>query len=114
MAIVTLPNDDYFRLSRIGATGSDAPITLKDACSDVFNDAISVATLMAKHRRKKLVIYKIGRQYFTSLNELNARLTKCQTKPLTRDKLNRQVDGKQVQRHTALAALLALIARLKR
>jgi hypothetical protein len=81
--VKVLPNDDYSRLARIGATGADVPITLKDACRDVFNDAVSVATLMAEHRRGNLVIYKIGRQHFTSLNEVNAMMQKCrmQTSP---------------------------------
>jgi hypothetical protein len=49
--VKVLPNDDYSRLARIGETGGDVPIALKDACKDVFNDAILVATLMAEHRR---------------------------------------------------------------
>ena len=52
-------------------------MTLKEACKRVFKDAISVATLMAEHRRGNLVIYKIGRQYFTTLRELNEMLSRC-------------------------------------
>jgi hypothetical protein len=77
VVVEVLPNDDYSRLARIGATGADVPITLTDACRNVFNDAISVATLMAEHHRGNLVIYKIGRQYFTTLNEVNAMMEKC-------------------------------------
>lgn len=77
MPVKVLPNDDHSRLSRIGAMGADAPMTLKEACRVVFKDAVSVATLMAEYRRGNLVIYKIGRQYFTTWRELNEMLGKC-------------------------------------
>lgn len=77
MAIVTLPNDDHSRLARIGATGEDMPMTLKEACTTVFQDAISPATLKAEASRGNLVIRKIGRAYFVTWRDLNAMWEKC-------------------------------------
>ena len=116
MVIKTLPNDDHSRLFRIGASGSDVPITLKDACGDVFKGAISVATLMAEHRRGNLVIYKIGRQYFTSLNELNAMMEKCRMQAPSRIILERQPAAAEKQRHAQAAQihLKQVIDRLKK
>ena len=105
LVIKTLPNDDHSRLSRIGASGGDVPITLKDACRDVFKDKISVATLMAEHRRGNLVIYKIGRQYFTSLNELNAMLANCRVQVPSRIILERQQTDAERQRHAQAAQM---------
>jgi hypothetical protein len=63
MPITVLPNDDKARLARIGQTGPDTPINLKDACQNHVSGRISVATLKAEHTRGNLVIFKIGRQY---------------------------------------------------
>jgi hypothetical protein len=77
MPIITLPNDDKARLARVGLTGPDTPITLKDVCNRVFSNTITVATLKAEHQRGTLVLFEIGRQYFTTLNEVNAMMEKC-------------------------------------
>jgi hypothetical protein len=114
--VKVMPNDDYSRLARIGATGSDVPIALKDACRVVFNDAISVATLMAEHRRGNLVIYKIGRQYFTTLNEVNAMMEKCRMQAPLRIVLER-VPTEAERHRDAEAARMSLkltIAKLKK
>jgi hypothetical protein len=78
MPIETLPNDDHSRLSRIGATGEDMPMTLKEACRVVFKDAISPATLKAEGSRGNLVIHKIGRAHFVTWRELRAMWENCQ------------------------------------
>jgi hypothetical protein len=108
VVIKVLSNDDYSRLARIGAKGSDVPIALKDACKDVFNGAISVATLMAEHRRGNLVIYKIGRQYFTTLNELNAMMEKCRMQSPPPVVLGRGRTEAEKQRHLELAQIHAI------
>lgn len=77
MKIVGLPNDDHSRLSRIGATGEDVPMTLEEACRVVFKDAITPATLKAEARRENLVLHKIGRAYFVTSRELSAMWKKC-------------------------------------
>jgi hypothetical protein len=111
--VKVLPNEDYSRLARIGATGADVPITLTDACRDVFNDAISVATLMAEHHRGNLVIYKIGRQYFTTLNEVNAMMEKCRVQALPHrasgnSPVNLSDEGARAARTRAALAALTL------
>jgi hypothetical protein len=77
MPIRHLPNDDKARLGRIGSTGLDAPISLRETCERVFNGAISVATLKAEARRGNLVISKIGRAYFTTEQAIQDMITKC-------------------------------------
>lgn len=72
-----LPNDDRSRLSRIGATGEDVPMTLKEACSIVFRGTISPATLKAEAERGNLKIRKIGRTYFVTWRELSLMWEKC-------------------------------------
>lgn len=75
--VISLPNDDHSRLSRIGATGEDVPMTLEEACRVIFKDAITPATLKAEARRGNLVLHKIGRAYFVTLLELSAMWGKC-------------------------------------
>jgi hypothetical protein len=77
MPITILPNDDKARLARVGLTGPDTPIPLKDACEAYFSGRITVATLKAEQKRGNLEIYKIGRQYFTSFNQIKAMMEKC-------------------------------------
>jgi hypothetical protein len=115
MIVKVLPNDDRSRLARIGATGANIPITLKDACRDVFKDAISVATLMAEHRRGNLVIYKIGRQYFTTSAELKQMLKKCrmEQKPHRTDAMSAQRETEQARIESARAALRLTLDKLR-
>lgn len=70
MPIEKLPNDDRSRLSRIGAAGEDMPMTLKEACSVVYKDAITPASLMAEAHRGTLRVSKIGRAYFVTWRDL--------------------------------------------
>lgn len=100
----------HSRIKRIEVTGVDPPITLKDACRDVFKDAISVATLMAEHRRENLVIYKIGRQYFTTPADIRSMLKKCRIE--SRSQPTTFVDIESV--NAALAAARQVVAGLKR
>jgi hypothetical protein len=115
MTIKVLPNDDHSRLARIGATGDDVPITLKDACTDIFKGAISVATLKAEHQRGNLVIYKIGRAYFTTSAELKAMLEKCriEVKSHRADGMSAQRETEQARARAAMAALSLSVEKLK-
>jgi hypothetical protein len=79
-----LDQSDKARLARIGETGPDALITLKEACETLFAGAISVATLRVEHQRGNLVISKIGRQYFTTLRDIEDMRTKCVVAPPVR------------------------------
>ncbi len=58
-------------------TPQDTPITLKDACEDYFRGKMSVATLIAEHRRGKLELMKIGRSYYTTISNLREMEAKC-------------------------------------
>jgi hypothetical protein len=45
----------------------DTPITLREACDLAFRGIVTEASLRAEHRRGMLVIFRIGRQDFTTL-----------------------------------------------
>jgi hypothetical protein len=62
-------------------TGPDALITLKEIYEKVFAGAISVASLKAEHQRGNLVISKIGRQYFTTMRNIEEMRAKCVIEP---------------------------------
>lgn len=112
MAIVTMPNDDHSRLARIGAIGEDMPMTLKEACTVVFKDAISPATLKAEAARGNLVIRKIGRAYFVTWRDLNAMWEKCRQQAPSRaasgESTSNWPEGERSR--AALAAALRLSA----
>jgi hypothetical protein len=55
----------------------DALLTLKEACQIYFADAVTTATLRAEHTKGRLVIFKIGRQYFTTLAHLKEMQDQC-------------------------------------
>jgi hypothetical protein len=107
VTVKVLPNDDHSRLARIGVTEPDAPITLKDACKHFFRDAITVATLKAEHVRGNLVIFKIGRQYFTTATEIESMLAKCRMEKTPRREIGSRVEN------AAVAALAANALRLR-
>jgi hypothetical protein len=111
LIVKVLPNDDYSRLARIGMTGPDTPITLKDACKHCFSDAITVATLKAEHKRGNLVIFKIGRQYFTTLAEIKSMLEKCRMETPHR-KEGWSARGDNIHAAMESAALIALRLKL--
>jgi hypothetical protein len=59
---------------------SDKPLTLQEACDKFFGGAISVASLRAEARRGNLVVSKIGRAHFVTVNDLNEMIEKCRVK----------------------------------
>ncbi|MCA1401935.1 hypothetical protein ACVSQB_17360 [Bradyrhizobium elkanii] len=95
----------------------DRPISLKQACEEVFANAISVATLKAEHRRGNLVVFKLGRKHFTTRRDIAAMKEKCRlpirqqaAKPDTRAGNNLTEEA----RHRAsLAALRLTVETLK-
>jgi hypothetical protein len=115
MSIKTLPNDDRDRLGRIGMTGPDTPVSLKEACERYFSGSISVATLKAEHRRGTLEIYKIGRQYFTTLNQIRAMMEKCCLRSASpREPSNSPDDwNDNMKNRAALAAARLVVEKLK-
>ena len=48
----------------------DDPITLQEACEIVFRGTVSVATLRSEAARGHLDIFRVGRQYFTTINSV--------------------------------------------
>lgn len=63
----------------------DAPMTLKRACELEFDGAFKPATLMAEHKRGRLVLEKIGRTYFVTRNAIRDMRSKCRLDPQERD-----------------------------
>lgn len=57
-------------------SSDDAPITLAEAASGFFNNKLTPASLRAESRRGSLKIYRIGRQEFTTIADLNACFSK--------------------------------------
>lgn len=115
MPIVTMPNDDHSRLARIGASGEDMPMTLKEACTVVFKDAITPATLKAEAARGNLVISKIGRAYFVTWRDLNAMWEKCrlQRQPGAVQRETTENWPEEVRQRAAMAALKLTVEKLK-
>lgn len=114
MAIEELPNDDRSRLARIGLTGDDAFLTLKEACRDCFHGSISPATLKAEAERGNLTIYKIGRGYFTTKRDIALMKEKCRVaaKPAQRSKTATERDT-AVRSQAALASARLTVEKLK-
>lgn len=54
----------------------DRPITLNEACS-IFRGSLTPATLRAEHERGRLVIFKIGRRYYTTKSDVELMVSKC-------------------------------------
>ncbi len=55
----------------------DAPMTLADACREVFRDAITPATLKGEAAKGRLVLERIGRKYFVTRNALKEMREQC-------------------------------------
>lgn len=62
----------------------DLPVTLKEACAVVYNDAIKPATLLAEARRGRIKIHKIGKRYFTTIREAKELKDRCPAVPEAR------------------------------
>lgn len=112
-----IDDDTHSRSARLRATGEDAPMTLKEACSAVFKDAITVASLKAEAARGNLTMRKVGRAYFVTLNDLSAMWEKCRVAPQYPASPRPRTDGKAslatfdlkfgTKERSALAALRA-------
>lgn len=107
MAIEELPNDDRSRLARVGLTGDDAFLTLKEACRECFHGSISPATLKAEADRGNLTIYKIGRAYFTTKRDIALMKVKCRVaaKPVQRSRTATERDTAARHEAARLSAL---------
>jgi hypothetical protein len=92
----------------------DAPITLADAAKRF---GFKVATLRAEASRGNLTIYKIGKRYYTTLNDVRAMVQNCRVQnprqgfTSTRDASNGLSETARAS--SARAALNMSIERLK-
>jgi hypothetical protein len=70
---------------------------------------------MAEHHRGNLVVYKIGRQYFTTLNEVNAMIEKCRVQASPRRAYVNSPDNLNdaARTRTALASARLTVEKLK-
>lgn len=59
----------------------ERPVTLKEACRIVFQDAIKPATLRAEAGRGRLEIFRIGKRHFTTLASVKDMVGKCRVDP---------------------------------
>ena len=50
-------------------TDDERPITLNEACS-LFRGSLTPSTLWAEHDRGRIVIFKIGRRYYTTKSDV--------------------------------------------
>lgn len=55
----------------------DEPLTLADACREVFKDRIGPASLRAEAARGRLVIEKVGRTHFVTRAAIREMREKC-------------------------------------
>jgi hypothetical protein len=58
----------------------DEPLTLKQACEEIFKGRITPSTLKAEHGRGNLEMAKVGKAYFTSKRHVMEMIEKCRVK----------------------------------
>lgn len=56
---------------------TDAPLTLAEACENIFRNTMTVATLRAEAARGRLAIFKIGRRYYTTRGHVSEMIERC-------------------------------------
>lgn len=95
----------------------DQPITLEFVSRIKFDGAVSVASLMAEHSRGRLVITKIGRSYYTTLDEIDEMLRLCRVPSPAHvsgsAKNETRVPASPIEIESARAAARASIKRLR-
>jgi hypothetical protein len=65
----------------VSTPNDDDPITLAEACKQVFRDRIKVSTLRREAERGNLVTYRVGRRDFTTLR-MSARCSSDAASPI--------------------------------
>src|SRR5262249_33859521 len=58
-----------------------APITLQEACDEIFRGILSVSTLRAAGARGELAVFKIGRRRFTTRAHVQEWIESCRLRP---------------------------------
>lgn len=95
----------------------DRPITLNEACS-IFQGSLTPSTLWAEHGRGRLAIFKIGRRYYTTRNDVELMVSKCrenqpgQGSNSTRNET--RGPSETVQKQSAQVALDLIVSKLKK
>lgn len=88
----------------------DTPMTLEEACREIFRGAIKPATLLAEARRGKLVMERIGRRNFVTRAGIKSMREACRVEPKATSQGSRQLlvaDKERTARSSAaLEALL--------
>lgn len=59
----------------------DEPLTLEEACREIFRDAITPATLRAEAARGRLALERIGRRDFVTRAAIREMRKKCRVVP---------------------------------
>ena len=67
-------------------SSDDQLMTLKEACDKVFGGAIKPASLRVEHKRRNLVVIRVGRTDFVTRGGIKEMLKKCQLDPSERDR----------------------------
>lgn len=95
----------------------ERPITLNEACS-IFRGSLTPATLRAEHGRGRLVIFKIGRRYYTTKSDVELMVSKCREgQPVqgsTSTKNEEHGPSETERAQSARAALNQTVEKLKR
>ena len=83
-------------------TGENDPITLADAASHF---GFTVLTLRAEAERGKLVLYKIGKRYYTTPADIRQMVDLCRVEQKARGSIStrREVNGSSVTARTSVA-----------
>jgi hypothetical protein len=58
-----------------------APITLQEACDEIFRGVLSVSTLRTAGARGELAVFKIGRRCFTTRAHVQEWIESCRLRP---------------------------------
>lgn len=77
--------------------GDDYPLTLKEACTLIFRDTISPATLRAEADRGRLVIERIGRRDFVTRRAIREMRKRCEVAPAQKAPVSGSSQSESVQ-----------------
>jgi hypothetical protein len=92
----------------------DDPITLAEACNLFPRAKLTVSTLRAERKRKRLEIFGIGRRDYTTLRSMREMVRRCREEDRRRS-TPREINGSSTERvASAQAALNQTVQVLKK
>jgi hypothetical protein len=95
----------------------ETPITLGEACA-IFRGNLTPATLWAEQKRGRLVIFKIGRRYYTTRNDVELMVSKCRDEAKAPGSISTRIvergQSETDRAQSAQAALSASVIRLRK